>query len=232
MLELEDRVRAALLAESATAVVERPAVAPQAAIDRDLDLLEAVLRGEAPNRLVRIWANPRCVVLSKRLAARQSLPAVARRLAACGAAVAVRASGGTAVVHRPGILNVSIVSLDEAPASMARAYTELTSFLTRALARLGVETQPGRAAGASCDGDHNLLWQGRKLAGTAAVVRRREGRTARLVHASLTVWGDPCDDLRLVACAEAGLALGADYVCGAHATVALALVTRGEAPRR
>ncbi|MDP3746478.1 MAG: hypothetical protein Q8Q88_05440 [Phenylobacterium sp.] len=216
-------MRAALLAEAPEALMDGLAACPQAAIDRDLDLLEAALGGEAARRVVRIWANPRCVVLSRRLAARGSLGAVADSLAGSGAAVAMRASGGTAVVHRPGVLNVSVVAVDAAPASMVHAYTELTGLLSRALARLGIETQPGAAAGACCDGDHNLLWRGRKLAGTAAVVRRRGGRTARLVHASLTIWGDLRDDLALVARAEACLTVRGDYVHGAHATLAQAM---------
>jgi len=222
MLELEASVLAALLAEAPDARVEAPGPCPQANVDRDLVLLDAVL-GNGPTRQLRIWTNPTCVVISRRLAAQTSLTALSRTLRPLGAQLAVRASGGAAVIHRPGMLNVSLAQVAAPGDSMAEAYGELTGLLQSALRRLGLETAAGPAPGAYCDGDHNLLWQGRKLAGTAAVVRRRHGHTARLVPGSLVVWGDVREDIRLVQAAERTQLAPTIYHSAAHTTVSEAL---------
>jgi octanoyl-[GcvH]:protein N-octanoyltransferase len=223
MVDLEDRVVAALLAVAPEAGVEPSGPCPQSNVDRDLALLDAVLAGPDPSRRVRIWTNPRCVVISKRLAAQGSIASLSARLRTAGVALAVRASGGTAVVHRHGVLNISLAKVDQPGASMADAYGELTSLLGRALRRLGLATEVGPVPGAYCDGAHNLLWRGRKLAGTAAVVRRRDGRTGRLVHGSLVVWGDVRDDIRLIRLAERNRFPPLAYAPTAHATIFEAL---------
>jgi octanoyl-[GcvH]:protein N-octanoyltransferase len=223
MVDLKRRVVAALVAEAPDATVEPPSSCPQSNVDRDLVLLDAVLADPDPSRRVRIWTNPRCVVISKRLAAQGAAASLAACLRTSGVALAGRASGGTAVVHRPGVLNISLTQVDRPGASMVDAYGELTGLLGRALRHLGLATEVGPAQGAYCDGAHNLLWQGRKLAGTAAVVRRRNGRTGRLVHASLVVWGDVGEDIRLIRLAERTLPRPAAYAPAAHATVLEAL---------
>ena len=223
MVELEDRVVAALLAAAPDATVDPPGPCSQSNVDRDLVLLDAVLADPDPSRRVRIWTNPACVVISKRLAAQGSAAGVAARLRALGVALAVRASGGTAVVHRPGVLNISLVQIDSPGASMADAYGELTALLGRALRQLGVATEVGPVHGAYCNGAHNLLWRGRKVAGTAAVVRRRDGRTARLVHGSLVIWGDVRADIGLIQLAERNRFPPLAYAPAAHATIFEAL---------
>lgn len=223
MFDVEAQVLAALLEEAPGARIDPPSPCPQSNVDCDLALLDAALASSDPSRRVRIWTNSVCVVVSKRLAAQGPIAGLAARLRASGVALAVRASGGTAVVHRPGVLNISLAQVDRPGASMAGAYGELTGLLSRALQRLGLATEVGPAQGACCDGAHNLLWQGRKLAGTAAVVRRRDGRTGRLVHGSLVVWGDVLDDIRLVQLAERTRFPSPAYAPAAHATVFEAL---------
>lgn len=223
MPDLEDRVRAALLAEAPDARVEPAGSCAQVNVDRDVALLDAVLASGGSSRALRIWASPASVVISKRLAAQLSVAAVRESLLALGVDLAVRASGGSAVVHRPGVLNVSLAQEAPQGGTMAGAYADLTRLLSRTLGRLGLHTSAGQAAGAYCDGAHNLLWRGRKLAGTAAVVRRRDGRTARLVHASLMVWGDVRADLRLIHAVERGGRCPQTYIPSAHVTVAEAL---------
>jgi lipoate-protein ligase A len=223
MVELEGRVVAALVAAAPDATVEPPGPCPQSNVDRDLALLDAVLADPGRFRQVRIWTNTPCVVISKRLAAQGSTAGVAARLRMSGVALAVRASGGTAVVHRPGVLNISLAQIDRPGASMADAYGQLTALLGRALRELGLVTEVGPAHGAYCDGAHNLLWQGRKLAGTAAVIRRRNGRSGRLVHGSLVIWGDVRDDIRLIRLAEWNCFPPLAYAPAAHATLLEAL---------
>jgi len=230
MVDLEGRVVAALLAVAPEADVEPSNPCPQSNVDRDLALLDAVLAGPDPSRRVRIWTNPACVVISKRLAGQGSIASLAAHLRTSGFALAVRASGGTAVVHRPGVLNISLARVDRPGASMGEAYGELTALLGRALRRLGLATEAGPAPGAYCDGAHNLLWQGRKLAGTAAVVRRRDGRTGRLVHGSLVVSGDVRDDIRLIRLAERNRFPPLAYAPAAHATISEALGALDRAP--
>jgi octanoyl-[GcvH]:protein N-octanoyltransferase len=223
MRELERRVQAALLAEAPDACIEPVGSCAQVNVDGDVALLDAVLASGGSSRALRIWASPASVVISKRLAAQLSVAAVRESLLPLGVDLAVRASGGSAVVHRPGVLNVSLAQVAPQAGTMAGAYAELTRLLSQTLLRLGLVTSAGQAAGAYCDGAHNLLWRGRKLAGTAAVVRRRGGRTAHLVHASLMVWGDVRADLRLIHAVERGGRCPQTYIPSAHVTVAEAL---------
>lgn len=223
--QLEEKVIYALKAEALHASIELQDDAPQELIDRDDRLLGTKLAEAGQDSLVRIWTNTTCLVVSRRLSRLAGFQEASEFMKCHGVPVAIRASGGTTVVHRPGIINVSIASIDTGnePNPMAKAYIRLLTLLERALLNLGLETGYGGVPGSYCDGDFNLIWRGKKLAGTAGIVRKRGGRVGRLVHGSLTVWGDLENDVRMISSLEASFWKLPVYRSESHASVHEAL---------
>ncbi len=87
------------------------------------------------------------------------------------------------------------------------SYKEFTQLLVRGLERLGIEAATGSVSGSYCDGRFNICVSGRKLAGTASRIVRREGKAIHLCHGSLTVYGSPRKDSSLVSHFESGLGI-------------------------
>lgn len=192
---------------------------PQHGVDEDA--VHAARLGDG-ERLLRVWRNPRCIVASRRYA---GLPAFALARAASEAAawpVAVRRSGGTAVVHRPGVLNVSLLSAHPRVTDHAveSGYTDLLDILRAMLARLGVICDAGEVPDAHCDGRYNLRWRGRKLAGTAGTISHAGGRKLRIFHASLMVIGAVEEDLAAINRFENAVGEPKAYDPSAHVSVA------------
>lgn len=191
------------------------------AIARDAALLEESFAAPNGSALLRIWDNRKCVVASRRLAHRPGFEAACAHSTAAGWPVFVRPSGGTAVVHRPGIVNISLAySENQSRPGMAAAYDRLAVVICGALLSMGVDADMGAVPSSFCDGNHNIRWRGRKLAGTAGVMKRRSDITGRLVHASLCVSGDLGADIAAIRRVEQLCGLGADYNVRAHVTLA------------
>ena len=142
--------------------------------------------------------------------------------------MAVRASGGTAVVHRPGVLNISLLRISPRPLRPSQGFDELCDMIGLAGARLGFAFETGKLAQCYCAGSHDIGWRGRKIAGTAAVLRSNRAFHGGLFHASLVVFGDWRRDLELLCGYERLAGLPANYDIGAHTS--LMDVQRKEAP--
>lgn len=195
----------------------------QAGIDSDIPHL--VPAGHDA-RWIRVWRNRPCLVVSRPLFRLPDFAQAAKASAAAGWPVAVRRSGGTTVVHRPGILNISLIHLQAQPMlgrTMRQDYLGLLDIIANALRPLGLVVGHGIVPGAHCDGDYNLCWRSRKLAGTAGLVTRLNGSNLRLFHASLAVSGDVAGDLTAISRFEAALGLKMQYCLDAHTTVEQAL---------
>lgn len=223
--ELQQRAIAAFRGEWPAAICEFDNLCPQRAIDGDAALIDAVLaEGEEQASKLRLWTNPACLVLPSRFAKRIAEQPLCEFARQTNFAVAVRNSGGTVVVHRPGVLNISLVhTIPEQAVSMQRVYRPLIDLVGGAMARLGLTTGFGGVSGSFCDGGYNIVWEGRKLGGTSARIRTKHGRVACLAHAYLAVDGDLAEDIRLVEEAERCLGLDSQYVPGAHVTLAEAM---------
>lgn len=206
-------------------IVERPTGDPQAAIDRDEALLRAAMAGDGPDRLLRIWANDRCLVATRQQGRSPRFEAASAAAQARGWPVAVRASGGTTVVHRPGILNISLITTVPPATPIAATYGELLRLLASAVGALGLACTAGPCPGANCDGDHNLLLGGRKLAGTAMIVKRAGNRSWRLAHAALMASGSPDKDLSTIMAFEQVLGQEQAYNADSLVSVARSLGT-------
>lgn len=206
-----------------------------ASLEADTDLLQAMLSGAAPVSLVRLWRRPRSLVTSRRLAQMQGFGTAAHESALQGWPVSVRQSAGLTVAHHSGVLNISCLNImegDGSGISLASVYDGLLRLLMASCRRVGIETDSGRVAHAYCDGSQNLRFAGRKIAGASARLIRRNGRTGLLAHACLTVHGSVEEDVAAVRRFEQALGLPADYLAGAHCSVAEALASISYPPSR
>ncbi|WP_298917023.1 hypothetical protein [uncultured Algimonas sp.] len=81
--------------------------------------------------------------------------------------VAIRGTGGTVVPQGPGTINISVLSRHPRHPGIRETYAALCEALRQGFAAMGLETTTGARPGSFCDGDHNILLEGRKLVGTA-----------------------------------------------------------------
>lgn len=150
---------------------------------RNLALEEAIARSSGPHPTLRLWRNERAVVVGRfQLAAAEVDLAAARETET---PVVRRFTGGGAVYHDPGNLNVSLVLIRDRPPLAGRP--ELT--VLPALYRLLLEplaTAVGSLGLAVERTDRDLLVEGRKISGVAAWL----GRDRVLVHGTLLVSAD------------------------------------------
>lgn len=146
---------------------------------------ESVGRGEAPPT-VRLWQNDEALVLGRFELHDRALDRLYHWVDEEGVALVRRISGGTVVWHGPGALNFSICAARDEGLGIHRAYETLSAGIIRALRRWGLSPVFGEVLGAFCDGSHNIVIDGRKLAGTAQT--RRKGFT--LVHGTIFINAD------------------------------------------
>lgn len=179
----------AALAEALRPMVEafswdNPASDAQAAVLQDDALLQDLGRRARPASLLRLWSGPAALVAPRHFARK---PGFAAAVAESAVPIALRASGGTTVLHGPAFINITqiVASAKGADLDVDRLYAGFGAILFPALARLGVAANYQRIAQAYCNGRHDIAVGGRKLAGTAAMVRRFAALDAHLVHATL-----------------------------------------------
>jgi lipoate-protein ligase A len=215
---LRDRLIRNLRRYGPPALVDLADGEPQARVDGDERLVEAMLAGALPPRLQRIWTNRPCIVATR---AQARLPGFARA-ATSGLPVAIRLSAGSAVVHHQDTLQISLVERMDV-AAIDAGYRRLIDLMASALAPLGIRAMPSAIEGAYCDGRFNLCAAGRKIGGTAAFLRSRKGRAVGLFHACLTLSGDTDRDVACVARFERALGLPGRYDAASHASVLASL---------
>lgn len=197
------------------------------AIARDEVLLRTMVAPSGPVDMLRLWVNQPCLVTTRRLANHPRFEEARRLSAENGWPVHVRASGGTTVVHRPGILNVSLLRRKMGgPLKVADYYAPLTDLLCAAFDAMDVKAFVGSRHGSYCDGAFNVLLGDRKIAGTSCRVIRGEGMIAYLAHAVVWVEGDVLQDIAAIRRFEAALGLAVDYAPGRHVTLEAALGDR------
>ncbi len=214
-----DLVRRLAHAISAETAVE--SCSGQQAIDDDDTLLEKVTALPSGSSRLRIWENHNCLVTTRPVAKRKEFAEAAELSARSGWPVHVRSSGGSTVIHRPGILNISLALCDgRRRVQPNESYAELTALLQSAFRKLQVEAFVGPIAGAYCDGNYNLCLNGKKIAGTASRIIRRKNHTAHICHASIAVYGSPDKDISLIGRFERRVGLDKEYATTSHTSVA------------
>ena len=138
--------------------------------------------------------------------------------------VFVRPSGGTTVAHRPGIFNVSLFETWRGEdCDVTHRFRGFCDHLVQALRSIGVPAGLGRVAGSHCDGCFNVTAGGKKLAGTASLVRHRGGQAGLLLHASICMEGSVAADVEAIGRFEGSLGLASSYDVDAHVTLEQAM---------
>lgn len=202
-------------------------------IERDEQMLDALMRAETPSTRLRLWDNHRCLVTSRRIAKLPLAGAACVASEARGWPVSVRASGGTTVAHGPGNLNVSWFHVSSEPHALKSGFDNLCSLIVRAAALIGIPLAVGRHTGAYCAGSHDIGWDGQKVAGTAGIARRLGATHGSVFHASIAVSSDARAEFEAIQSFEqqAGLpGLPVSYELGRHTTLA-EIATRDPAAR-
>lgn len=136
-------------------------------------LAREVARGE---RLptIRVWrhAPKQGLVVSKRDVASANKADIYREMMHVGWPIIVRPTGGTAVPHGEGVLNLSLLFPRVHQTATTDAYYRLLcGFLIGWLDELGLKGVTGALPGSYCDGNYNVLVDGKKLVGTAQAWR-------------------------------------------------------------
>ncbi len=167
----------------------------EAGLRRELALFDRVAAGAISSGAV-FWRSERAIVAPRSAERQSGFPQAAEAMARRGWPVVLRSTGGDVVPQSAGILNIAF-SFRAAPSpdfGINAAYRLLCGPLIEALARLGVDACCGKVPGALCDGDFNLVVDGRKLAGTAQRWRRLggadRGSVAILAEAAILVDAD------------------------------------------
>ncbi|MEM1152920.1 MAG: hypothetical protein AAGI44_02190 [Pseudomonadota bacterium] len=161
---------------------------PQQQADIDERLLDSV-EASQHQAVARIWSNSPSLVVSRREQNWPGFASAVARLTQRGHEIVMRRTGGTAVVHSPGVLNFSLcyhlpdVDIFSVDASYALLNTQLIRFLQS----IGIAATQGEVEGAYCPGRFDIVSDGRKLAGTAQRVKRIASGQNVLSHLSLNV---------------------------------------------
>ncbi|MGB6228698.1 MAG: hypothetical protein WBF53_01055 [Litorimonas sp.] len=136
--------------------------------------------------------------------------------------VAVRGTGGTAVPQGPGTINISVLSRHPRHPGIRETYEALCGALIRGFAAMGLDTRTGARPGSFCDGDHNLLLEGRKLVGTAQRwALAADGSAVCLHHCVVLSGGDPDGLCSRTEALYAHAGLAACYDRDAHSGLSL-----------
>lgn len=193
----------ALTTRHADLIWDRNEKSPQARIDRDVRLAEQYLSGGPEVRLIRLWRNSHALVIPRGYARHARFPQIS---AASPLPILLRHSGGSAVVHGPHVINLSLIEGQNSakPFDLDDNYTNLFCILEPAFASMGIRISSGTVTGSYCDGRHNICVGARKLAGTAAFVKQRARRRAVVTHASIVI-ENRADDMRAIATLQRAL---------------------------
>lgn len=193
----------------------------EAAIVEDERRLDALLDDQRAAEYARLWTNSRCLVTTRRFARMERFAEAAAASSARGWPVFIRASGGTTVVHRPGILNFSLYDIARTgTVDINTRFERFTRRLTAGFAAIGVAAETGWVAGSYCDGRFNIVSVGQKIAGTACLVRKRGGWLGVLAHAAISIDGDTDTDLTAITEFERALGLEPRYAPDSHTNLA------------
>lgn len=169
------------------------------AMERQLldDATTAARHGER-STFISLWQTEKSIVLPSGMLRRGGLNGVVAALEGKGWPVYERDTGGDLTPQFDGVLNISMAfPMFGRERNIAQAYARLTSPLIAFLKHhFGLMANTASVAGAFCDGAHNLVFEGKKLAGTAQRWRPVSSRatacgaTAVLAHAALLCNGD------------------------------------------
>jgi lipoate-protein ligase A len=204
-----------------------------AAIDEDFCRLDRLIGEQQERQVFRLWTNSQCLVTTRRFAAMPDFHNAAAESRARGWPVFVRASGGTTVVHRPGMINASRFDICHSDAiDVVGRFRHFTNDLAHSLRSLGFSAGSGSITRSYCDGRFNITVDGRKIAGTASLLRQRRKWAGLLSHATIWIEGDLGADISAITRFERDLGLQPDYDADAHANLVARQAAHSRLPCR
>jgi hypothetical protein len=154
-----------------------PALHPEEGLKQELALLERVVQGQQ-NSGVFLWRCEPCLVVPRSLCRKPGFDQASVAMQAQGWPVVVRDTGGDLTPQAPGLINIAIAFRQRrTPGAIRDSYLRLCQPLIESLAGLGIEAYCASVQGAFCNGDYNLVVEGRKLAGTAQRWRKVASHT-------------------------------------------------------
>ncbi|MEL3927226.1 protein ligase [Aeromonas enteropelogenes] len=148
--------------------------------------------------MAHLWQAPQCLIVTRKDTRLPHYQSACAQLATEGWPVFVRDSGGTAVPHGAGILNLSLMQ-PRTTTDLAHYYRLLGAPLLSLLAQYGLEGSYDFVPGSFCDGQYNLVIGGRKITGTAQrwLAPGQDHGGAVLAQAMLLVTGDVDEGTRM-----------------------------------
>ncbi len=191
-----------------------------------------------------LWQTPQALIVPSGMPRIDGFEAASRASAAAGWPVFERDTGGDLTPQFDGILNLSMAfAVGEGERNIAAAYGRLIAPVLAFLREgLGVDAYASSVRGAFCDGAHNIVIDGRKLAGTAQrwrLMPEREGEanvTRVLGHIAIVCGGNLHGALDAVNAFYASCGIDRRVVRDAHITLQEAAagqtVTTNEMARR
>lgn len=154
-------------------------------------LLEQVASGQIRSGYA-IWRSHQALVVPRSATHKPGFERASRYCAAKGWPVVVRSTGGEMTPQTKGFINLSmVVRCNGVKTGIRESYFIICQPLIQWMAAMGIHAYCSYVDGAFCDGDFNLVVNGKKIAGTAQRRKRLkvsasinpENDTAMLLHA-------------------------------------------------
>jgi octanoyl-[GcvH]:protein N-octanoyltransferase len=136
-----------------------------------------------------IWRSLPSLVITHNDMRLPNFEGAARHLEEKGWPLSIRTTGGGAFPVAPGTVQLALLSptLRDGD-TIDTVYDALAVLICEALAGLGVNAKQGQVADAFCPGGHDIVVEGRKVAGMAQ--HWRQGRNGRCIVAAASIIAD------------------------------------------
>ncbi|MFW1677056.1 lipoate--protein ligase family protein [Pontibacter sp. JAM-7] len=160
-------------------------------LELEKKLMDAVMAGTSDKGYL-LWRSRRALVVPRSATHKPGFAAAKDYCDSKEWPVITRSTGGELTPQDPGFINLSmVVKLDKGQLSIKGSYELICDAMSRWLSKYGIKSTYGSIDGAFCDGDYNLVVDGKKIAGTAQRWQRirnpdalaQGGDTALLIHA-------------------------------------------------
>ena len=148
------------------------------ALDREKQLFEHIIY-DGLDSAAFMWSASQCLVVPLKLSHHPDFESAAAISAEAGWPVHVRQTGGGVTPQGPGIINVSLAmaNTSETRLSITNGYQLLCNPMIAELKQLDISAYCASVPEAFCDGDYNIVVDGRKMVGTAQRHARTKSRT-------------------------------------------------------
>lgn len=153
----------------------------QEGLEIEQQLLQRVVSGHERHGYA-IWRSHQALVVPRSATHKPGFELASRYCESQGWPVVVRSTGGEMTPQTSGFINLSmVVRCNGAKTGIRESYSLICQPLIQWMADMGIHAYCSHVDGAFCDGDFNLVVNGKKIAGTAQR-RKRLKSTAPTNH--------------------------------------------------